>query len=580
MRTAPSALLARAVALTPIGRAYARAARLGSSENFSTRALAVLGVSAKIDVEDLARIPATGSLVVVANHPFGALDGLLLLDILCRVRNDVKLLGNSLLRHIPELGPHLLPVDVFGGRRSVQRNASALRGAMQWLRAGGCVAVFPAGEVAHTRQADGRVVDEAWRVTAAELVARTRADVLPVFFAGGNGRLFRAAGRVHPMLRTALLPREMWAKRGSGIAVRIGDRVTVDTLAGLPDAARRTAYLRSRVDDAAGLMRGLETLTPTRTRAAIAPRGRAGGIESNIDALQPAVLFESGAYQVFCAAASDLPAVLPEIGRLRELAFRQVGEGSGLPRDLDRFDDTYQHLFVWDRARKDLAGAYRLGATDVVAAEGRVGGLYTRTLFDYDAALLDQIGPALELGRSFVQPAYQRDFSPLMLLWKGISRVVSHTPRYRRLFGVVSISDRYDSTSRQLMLRFLQTRQFDADLGRLVRAKNPPAPACGDLVESITVGSLEDVSALVRRIEPDGKDVPVLLRQYLKLNAKLIGFTIDPAFGNVLDGLVVVDLADVEPAILARYMGRSEARTFIEGTRVEAPSTPKVLAAS
>lgn len=253
---------------------------------------------------------------------------------------------------------------------------------------------------------------------------------------------------------------------------------------------------------------------------------------------------------------------MPEIGRLREIAFRGVGEGTGRARDLDAFDQTYHHLFVWDRTRQEIAGAYRLGATDEILAAAGVDGLYTRTLFDYGTELLAQLGPALELGRSFVQPAYQRDFSPLLLLWKGISRWVARHPRYRRLFGVVSISDAYESTSRQLMIKFLQTTRFDADLGRLVRAKNPPPPPRDGLVDSVTVDRLEDVSALVRGLEPDGKDMPVLLRQYLKLNARLLGFSLDPAFGNVLDGLVVVDLDDVEPAILARYMGRDEAAAF------------------
>jgi hypothetical protein len=156
-----------------------------------------------------------------------------------------------------------------------------------------------------------------------------------------------------------------------------------------------------------------------------------------------------------------------------------------------------------------------------------------------------------------------------MLLWKGISRLVVLEPRYRRLFGVVSISDRYASTSRQLLVKFLQTTRFDRDLGRLVRAKHPPAPPISGVVETTTVERIEDVSALVRSIEPDGKDIPVLLRQYLKLNAKLLGFSVDPSFGNVLDGLVVVDLADVAPAILSRYMGRAESWAFLEAASRE-----------
>jgi putative hemolysin len=358
------------------------------------------------------------------------------------------------------------------------------------------------------------------------------------------------------------------------VSVRVGAAIAATELASRSGALARTAFLRSRVDHlstsvGAGLQTRLQTRPavddrpPLPAPRPIAPRGLATAIDANIEALGPSLLIESGAFQVFCATAADLPAVLPEIGRLRELTFRQVGEGTGLARDLDRFDERYQHLFVWDRVHRAIAGAYRIGATDVLGVEH----LYTRTLFEYDEGLLSQIGPALELGRSFVQPAYQRDFSPLLLLWKGISRLVSQQPRYRRLFGVVSISDLYDSTSRQLLLKFLQTTKFDADLGRLVRAKNPPAPPRGEFVDAVTVERIEDVSALVRQIEPDGKDIPVLLRQYLKLNARLLGFTVDASFGNVLDGLVVVDLDHVQPAILARYMGKSESRDFLSQAR-------------
>ena len=516
-----------------------RSACVDRSPDFGTRALAALNVSADVASGDLGHIPPRGPIVVVANHPLGALDGLLLISLLSRVRSDIKLLGNSLLRYIPALRPYLFAVDVFSGTRSARRNGVALRHAMRWLDGGGCLMVFPAGEVAHHSTSDGRAVDSPWRTTAAKLAARTGASVVPVFIEGRNSRMFHAAGRIHPLLRTALLPREMWAKRGRTIPVRIGQPVLRDEIAALPDGDARTQGLRARVEALAA--------TP------VAVRGRDYEIGANIDALRSRLLLESGSYQVFCAPAFDLPAILPEIGRLRELTFRHAGEGTGSARDLDRFDRTYEHLFVWDRSHQEIAGAYRIGATDIVARNG-VEGLYTRTLFDYDTRLLDQIGPALELGRAFVQPRYQRDFSPLLLLWKGIARLVAQSGRYSRLFGVVSISDRYNSTSRQLLVKFLHTHRFDADLGRLVRAKNPPAPSPDTPVHATTVTSLADVSSLIRRIEPDGKDIPVLLRQYLKLDAKLLGFTVDSNFGDVIDGLVVVDLARVEPRILARFM--------------------------
>lgn len=565
MHASTSSLLARTFALTSLGRAYERASHDDGAPDFSTRALSALDVTIDVATEELQHIPASGPLVIVANHPCGAIDGLLLMSLLNRVRSDVKLLGNSLLRWVPGVQSNLLPLDVFGGTGSIQRNAAALRQAMRWLKSGGAVLVFPAGEVAHEQGRGGNALDSTWQPTAAELADRTNAAVLPMFIAGGNSRLFRAAGWIHPLLRTAMLPRELWRIRGRTIPVRCGPCVLPDELASIRDADARTAVLRARV----------ERLAPTPARhlpadgamVPVAARADTDRLSGNVAALSARLVLESGSYQVFCAPAGDLPEVLPEIGRLRELTFRHAGEGTGLPRDLDRFDETYEHLFVWDRMEREIVGAYRIGATDVVAAGGNVNGLYTRTLFDYDARLLDEIGPALELGRAFVQPGYQRDFSPLLLLWRGISRVVATSGRYRRLFGVVSVSDRYDSTSRQLLVKFLQGTKFHAGLGRLVRAKNPPPPPRDRFVRNATVTSLEQVSALIRRIEPDGKDIPILLRQYLKLNARLLGFTVDENFGNVLDGLVLVDLADVQPAILSRYMGRAETAGFMETLR-------------
>lgn len=553
------ALLSRVTTLTRLGRIYTSVTHDAGAGPFAARALAALGISTAIEGRE--HIPAAGPLVVVANHPFGALDGLVLLDLLGRVRSDAKLLGNQWLAALPDLRPHLLPVDVFGGRAAAHRNGLALREAMHWLERGGCVAIFPAGEVAHAAGADGRVVDSPWHSTAGELARRADAAVLPVFFAGANTWLFRAAGRLHPLLRTALLPHELNAKRGSRITVRVGRPLAPDSLSSTADARARTARLRDAVDALAAPDECRPPAAAPAMPAPVAPRGALEALVADVAALGTP-LVENGDYQVFCATAAQLPAVLPEIGRLREVAFRAVGEGTGRDRDLDRFDASYRHLFVWHRTQREIAGAYRLGATDEIVVGAGIGGLYTRTLFEYGDELIAQLGPALELGRSFVAPAYQRDFSPLLLLWKGILRFVVSHPRYRRLFGVVSISDAYESTSRQLMIKFLQTTRFDADLGRLVRARNPPAPARDGLVESATVERIEDVSALVRGLERDGKDLPVLLRQYLKLNARLLGFSIDPSFGNVLDGLVVVDLDDVEPAILARYMGRGAADAF------------------
>jgi putative hemolysin len=536
---------------TAIGQGYRRAVEGDAGVPFFSRALRELRIAVEVDAPGGHRIPEKGPVVVVANHPFGAVDGLALLDVLTRARPDVRVLANHLLAAIPDLREHVLTVDAFGGAGAKRRNVAALREALARLRAGACLCVFPAGEVAHTQVGD-RIVDSPWRETAGELALRGHAAVLPVFFEGHNSRVFRRAGRIHPLLRTALLPREMWARRGTTVRLRLGELLSAARLAEWPNPAARTAWLRTHVDALAA-----------RARAeAVAARGDAAAIEADVVALAGTALAESGPLAVYCARASELPHVLLEIGRLRELTFREVGEGTGRARDLDAFDQRYLHLFVWDRNRREVAGAYRLCPTDG-ASGPHATSLYTQTLFDYDHALLDRLGPALELGRSFVALDYQRDYSPLLLLWKGIGRFVARSPRYRHLFGAVSISDRYSTTTRELLVAFLNATRRDSALAPLVRARHPFAAREPIAAKTLAQGTtVDDLSSAVRRIEADGKDIPVLLRQYLRLNARLLAFSVDATFGDALDGLVVVDLTAVAPSLLGRYMGRSEVTAF------------------
>jgi hypothetical protein len=281
-------------------------------------------------------------------------------------------------------------------------------------------------------------------------------------------------------------------------------------------------------------------------------------------------LSESGDFTVWYGRFAQLPGIVNEIGRLREITFRQVGEGSGRRSDLDRFDELYLHLFVWNRKHRSVVGAYRLGLTDQIFPRLGVDGLYTSTLFRYGDQLLRELGPAIELGRSFVRPEYQRDYLPLMLLWKGIGLFVGQHPHYRRMFGPVSISNDYASLSKQLLVAFLTINNGLPGLARLVKPRN--APRFGSRfspgrywetqLAATAADGIEDVNALVAEIESNGRGVPVLLRQYLKLGGKLLGFNVDPHFGNVLDGLMLVDLLEVGPKVLDRYMGRENATAF------------------
>ena len=577
-------LLDGATSLASLQRMYGLVA---AGDDFPARALQTLQIGVACAGGDLERIPVEGPLLIVANHPHGAADGLALLMAIRKIRTDVKLLGNELLWRIPEMREHLVTVDVFRPGRG--RNAAAMRIAIDWVRRGHVLVVFPAGEVSHVPAGNGRLVDSTWRDGATRIATHTGSPVLPVFIEGRNSRLFVAAGRLHPALRTALLAREMLRLRGTELRIHVGRVVSGGRLASLGSVAAQTAYLRVRCyglePGTCGTAGSLRFHRRATSPAPLAPPAPAERLAAEVGALaSEALLLESGPWAVFCAERNAIPLIVQEIGRLRELTFRGVGEGTGRSRDLDRYDDHYRHLFVWHRNRRVIAGAYRVGATDRVAGHYGSSGLYTRSLFRYTSRLLKELGPALELGRSFVAPEFQRDYQPLLLLWRGIGRLVAREPRYRRLFGPVSISAGYGMMTRHILARFLLANRYSPRLGALVRPNHPfrtsAAEAPDALVRSVVAERLHDVDEIVRDLEAGQRGIPVLLRQYLKLNAKLLGFSLDPSFGHVLDGLVVVDLLDVERSLLTRYLGEDGATAFLAWHQPSPPviATTSVLA--
>ncbi|MEW5912505.1 MAG: GNAT family N-acetyltransferase, partial [Thermodesulfobacteriota bacterium] len=291
------------------------------------------------------------------------------------------------------------------------------------------------------------------------------------------------------------------------------------------------------------------------------PHAQAAAAE--VRALPPEqTLLTSGEFAVLYARRQQIPHLMDEIGRVRELCFRRVGEGTGLQRDIDRFDDYYLHLFLWNQAEEELAGGYRLGQADRIVAQRGASGLYTSTLFNYQPQFLRRVHPALELGRSFVDPKYQRSYSGLMLLWKGIGRFIALHPRYRYLFGPVSLSNSYSPLSRQLIQHFLDD-YFASPLSQLVRARRPPRyqrrPAldCKELLAGVS--DIEELSEMVSDLESSGWGVPILFKQYLKLAARAVSWNLDPDFGQALDCLMVVDLMETDPKTMRRYVGAEEA---------------------
>jgi putative hemolysin len=536
--------------------------------------LAEMRVELRVDAADSARIPARGPVVVVANHPYGMLDGAVLAVLLTRIRPDVKVMTNYLLHDVPELAQHCIFVDPFQTSRSLDVNRRAVREALAWLRRGGMLAVFPAGEVSHLQFPQAEIIDPAWNDTAARLIRRTGAAALPVFFCGHNSFGFQFFGMIHPRLRTAFLLQEFLRQEGRTIEVRIGSEIPGESLVGMPDHREAIEYLRWRtyllarrsLSEKPWLIAVRSTISDKVQEPVAAPEP-AELVAQELSRLPTdRCLLESGDLAVYLAKADEARTALQELGRLRELTFRSAGEGTGKRRDLDHFDRYYWHVLLWNKRKREIVGAYRAGETKTILAERGVGGLYTSTLFRYDPQLFEKLGPALELGRSFIRTEYQRQYAPLLLLWKGIARLLTLHTEIAVLFGAVSISNDYNKASREIIYRFFEARVQQDELAELILPKRPFRPAglktwdCRAMRHALR--DLEDLSDPITDVESDGKGLPILLRQYAKIGGKLVGFNVDRKFSNVLDGLVVVDLRRTDHRVLQRYMGREAAAAF------------------
>ncbi|MBO0356884.1 lysophospholipid acyltransferase family protein [Hymenobacter sp. BT186] len=525
---------------------------------FIEQLLLHLRITVRYNAAELQRLPA-GAFVVVANHPCGLLDGIVLLHVLGKARPDLRAVANDLLAPLlPQLASQLILVSPE--RAAAGRNVPGVRRLLRHLHNDVPLLLFPAGEVAHSTNPFRTATDSEWNPTAGRLLQAARVPVVPVWLSGQNSPGFSLLGFMHPLLRTARLPAELFNKRGQTIQVRIGQPVGPTVLDRLP-APDRLAYLRARVyalgtaaeRDEAALLPPLPT-PPVTTETAPAL------IEADIAALRASrCLLVNGRWEVYVAKRAEIPNVLREIGRLRELTFRRVGEGTQQPTDLDKYDDYYRHLFLYDRENQRLVGAYRLGLGRAILRQYGRRGFYLHSLFKLSRELTPVLRQSLELGRSFIRPEYQRQPLPLALLWEGIAEYMLAHPEYRYLMGPVSISNQFSSVSKAVMVEYLTRHFFDAQLAAHVRPRKQfqYKPLDGNnaaVLLQTGLTSLQELQQLICGLEPGGAGVPVLLRQYLKQNARLLGFNLDPNFSNCLDGFLLLD-ARTLPARMHR-MGR------------------------
>ncbi len=489
------------------------------------------------------RIPARGRVVIIANHPLGSLDGLALLNLVGSIRSDVKIVANGLLATLAPLQRLLLPVTVLGGHSGARQ----LKAILEHLRGEGAVIIFPAGEVSRLRP--GGVRDGRWHSGFLRLAAQTQAPIVPIHIDGRNSALFYGASLCYKPLATLLLVQEMFGQHRKSIALRIGHPIPHSSHGAmpLPDAAKAKLFCKHlyRVaQDRPGLLHTETAVAHPVDRSALAQAVGACALLGQTPDGKRIHLFRG---------ALDSP-VLREVGRLRELAFRAVGEGSGRRRDLDRYDLIYDHLILWDPQDLEIVGAYRMVRTAAVVQDQGVEGLYTHSLFQFGPRMVPYLQQGLELGRSFVQPRYWGRRS-LDYLWFGIGAYVRRYPECRYLFGPVSLSRDMPQAARDLLVHHYRSHYGEPGVAE---ARRPYVP--GSDLETVASGdSSADFVRLKHLLAHLGCSVPTLYKQYTEVaepgGVRFLDFGVDPEFSHCVDGLVLVDVQQLKAQRRERYIG-------------------------
>ena len=558
-----SAVIEKVLGLDRLAQIYDRRPAGCTPHEFLQYTLEALGVSLDlVNASNLEEIPRTGPVLIVANHPLGGLEGVAIAKVIADIRPDLKVLTNELLRRIPELADIFIGVDVLSSDAAAG-NVSSIKQVHKHLKHGGAVLIFPAGMVSAYERGHRRIQDRAWNRLAGQLLKRYQATCLPVHVGGTNSRLFYAAGMIHPRLRTALLPRQLANKQGFKLELRFGRPILAAELRLLQSPRAITDYLRVSTD---ALVREPKTRLRTKDQLVVDSSPVSGSAElfSAITGLEECRLIEHEELDVYCVPYDRLGPIMEQIAIAREVTFRSVGEGTGLSKDSDEFDPHYLHLFLWDKTALRIAGAYRVGLVDEIVAKHGVKGLYSRSLYKYDEAFTNRLGSAIEMGRSFIHPDYQKKPVSLNLLWRGIGKILVENPRYHTLFGSVSISREYSDLARALIADTMMTNFKANEFDQLIKPITPHK-IMNRVWTSEMLAELSNVkmlSKLIGRCDP-GKAVPVLLRHYLSVNGKLACFNIHPNFSDSLEGLIIVDARKTDAKTLRRFLGADGSEHFM-----------------
>ena len=556
--------------LAPLNKIYDKNKDFQGLE-FLNALLKEFKVHYEIPEDDLRKIPKEGAFITISNHPLGGLDGILLLKILIEQRPDYKVMANFLLTKIKPLAPYIIQVNPFENHKEVSSSLMGFKQSIEHLKEGKPLGMFPAGEVS-TQPSGNIYVDKTWDKSAIKLIKKANVPVIPIYFHAKNSPLFYQLAKQSDTLRTAKLPSELLSQKNKTIGIRIGRPISPKTQDEIEDLyefsnfLRRKTYLLSNTYEQKKHFKSFASMIRVSKDAdkdpqEIVPATPPEVLEEEINALRAKKvtrLLQHKEYEIFLAKAEDIPNILHEIGRLRELTFREVGEGTNLSIDLDEYDTYYRHLFLWESDTKRIIGAYRMGlGSDFFDLYG-INGFYTHSLFRFEPELYTMMRQTIEMGRAFVVSEYQQKPMPLFLLWKGIALTTLHFPEHKYLLGGVSISNQFSDFSKSLMIEFMKSNYYDPYIAQYVKPKKEYKvklkDADKDFIFDETQSDLNKFDKIIDELEPGNLRLPVLIKKYIKQNAKVIAFNVDPLFNNAVDGLMYIRIDDlpestIKPAI-------------------------------
>ena len=527
-------------------------------------------ITFEIPKEDLKRIPKEGSFITISNHPLGGVDGILLLKLLIEHRPDFKIIANFLLHRIAPLKPYVMPVNPFENRKDAKSSIAGIKNALLHLQKGHPLGIFPAGEVSTYK--DGKLmVDKPWEEGAVKLIKNAEVPVIPIYFHAKNSRFFYFLSKISDTLRTAKLPSELLSQRDRRIKVRIGKSIAVRDQKQYQDINAFYEYIRKKTYMLANpFERKQSILSKQNLKISTPPRKISS--QKNIASLIKEVqtlrendkrLLISKNYEVFLAPAKDIPNTLYEIGRLREITFRDMGEGTNKSIDLDKFDKYYYHMFLWDNFENCLVGAYRMGLGKEIYKRYGIQGFYIQSLFKFEPELHGMMEQTIEMGRAFIVKEYQQKPMPLFLLWKGIVHTTLRYPEHKYLMGGVSISNQFSEFSKSLMIEFMKSHYYDPYVAQYIQPKKEfkvkLKDADKDFVFDAAKADMQKFDRVIDEIEPGALRIPVLIKKYVKQNARLVAFNVDPKFNNSVDGLMYIKIIDLPESTVKPVMEEFQA---------------------